>query len=138
MHMVPLPGVPLHNVTLQPAGDESEAAEFILVHGRGANMALWFSYIAPDLRGHGLSSLPSSGYTAQQMAGDLRHAPMGGLHVIAAGTCGAPSHTSPPPRRFGVYIHTSLHLTATVGPKGFTVPTASPYGVDSSVRAPQL
>jgi len=83
MPTAPLPGVLLHYVTLQPAHDPRGRSDVVLVHGLGANLALWYWYIAPalvkrhrvlmfDLRGHGLSSMPQSGYSAQAMAEDLR------------------------------------------------------------------
>ena len=83
MPTAPLPGVLLHYVTLQPPPESRRTSDIVLVHGLGANLALWYWYIAPalaqrhrvlmfDLRGHGLSSMPQSGYSAQMMAEDLR------------------------------------------------------------------
>lgn len=54
-----------------------------LVHGLGANIAFWYFGAAPmlahrsqvlmyDLRGHGHSSLPPSGYTLERMVYDLK------------------------------------------------------------------
>lgn len=59
-----------------------EAADVILVHGLGANMAFWppavwrglsaeHRIVAYDLRGHGYSEMPASGYTTAHMAEDL-------------------------------------------------------------------
>ena len=54
----------------------------VLIHGLAANRAFWFPRIAPelakrftviayDLRGHGYSDMPASGYTSADMATDL-------------------------------------------------------------------
>ncbi len=56
--------------------------DLVLVHGLGANMAFWPARVwrslagshhvtAYDLRGHGYSDMPPSGYTTADMAGDL-------------------------------------------------------------------
>lgn len=56
--------------------------DVILVHGLGANIAFWYFGAMPrlamhfrttafDLRGHGHSEMPSSGYTTAHMAADL-------------------------------------------------------------------
>ena len=57
--------------------------DLVLVHGLGANMAFWhltlvqtlaeaFHVTLLDLRGHGYSQMPPSGYTPTQMAEDLQ------------------------------------------------------------------
>lgn len=54
----------------------------VLIHGLGANLAFWYMGIARllarhyrvityDLRGHGRSDMPASGYTLPEMANDL-------------------------------------------------------------------
>jgi pimeloyl-ACP methyl ester carboxylesterase len=54
----------------------------VLTHGLGSNQAFWYFRIAPrlatryrvtlyDLRGHGTSEGPDSGYTTRDLAGDL-------------------------------------------------------------------
>ena len=59
-----------------------EGRDVVLIHGLAANHAFWhFSVLLPlaehyrltvyDLRGHGRSSMPPSGYTTADMAGDL-------------------------------------------------------------------
>ena len=59
-----------------------EGPDLIMVHGLAANMAFWFFDSMPalakqfrvtvyDLRGHGLSALPASGYTTRDLAEDL-------------------------------------------------------------------
>lgn len=58
--------------------------DVVLIHGLGANRAFWhFNVLLPlgrkyrvtiyDLRGHGYSTMPSSGYTSADMAEDLHH-----------------------------------------------------------------
>lgn len=57
-------------------------SDLVLIHGLGANLSFWFFGGAPllaarhrvimyDLRGHGRSPMPRSGYTLGAMAGDL-------------------------------------------------------------------
>lgn len=59
-----------------------ELPPIVLVHGLGASLGFWYLQIAPklaqhrrvilmDLRGHGRSSMPATGYTPAVMAGDL-------------------------------------------------------------------
>jgi pimeloyl-ACP methyl ester carboxylesterase len=73
----------MHYVVLGPTWGAKARADIVLLHGLAANVAFWFWKVAPalarsdrvllvDLRGHGLSSTPPSGYTAQAMAEDLR------------------------------------------------------------------
>lgn len=61
-----------------------EGSDVVLIHGLGANHAFWhFDVLLPlardhrvtvyDLRGHGYSSMPPSGYTTADMAEDLLH-----------------------------------------------------------------
>lgn len=56
--------------------------DLVMVHGLGANLAFWYLRMVPllrhdcrvtvyDLRGHGLSEMPPSGYTPAVMADDL-------------------------------------------------------------------
>lgn len=85
MPFVELPGVRLAYERLVPpeggpaAGD---AAEVVLIHGLGANLAFWywgvgrplgqlFPLTAYDLRGHGRSEITAAGYTTAAMAADL-------------------------------------------------------------------
>lgn len=59
-----------------------QGPDVVMVHGLAANHAFWYLRIVPllkehfritvlDLRGHGLSSMPESGYTTRAMADDL-------------------------------------------------------------------
>ncbi len=58
--------------------------DVVMVHGLTGNLAVWHLHIVPqlwddfrlltyDLRGHGYSDTPPSGYSADQMAQDLLH-----------------------------------------------------------------
>ncbi len=62
---------------------EGSGETVVLIHGLGANLAFWYPFvfahlerdyqvISYDLRGHGLSSLPPSGYGPTAMLQDLR------------------------------------------------------------------
>ena len=57
--------------------------DVVLLHGLGGNLAIWFLHLveklrndfrftAYDLRGHGKSDMPSTGYTTADMVEDLR------------------------------------------------------------------
>lgn len=83
MPMAELPDVKLHYLLLEPDRSRTPRTNVVLLHGLAANVAFWYWKIAPalapanrvllvDLRGHGLSSMPPSGYTAQVMAEDLK------------------------------------------------------------------
>jgi pimeloyl-ACP methyl ester carboxylesterase len=62
-------------------GPSGEGTPLLLVHGWGADGHEWswhlpqlsadYRVIAPDLRGHGYSSVPASGFHPRDMAGDL-------------------------------------------------------------------
>lgn len=60
-----------------------QGPDVVMIHGMGGNLAVWHLTMIPelqdhyrvtsyDLRGHGRSDVPPSGYTTQQMADDLR------------------------------------------------------------------
>lgn len=77
MPLVSVDEINLHHITVGSGPD------VIMVHGWLGNLAVWHLNIAPklrshfrlttyDLRGHGYSSVPASGYTADDMAEDLR------------------------------------------------------------------
>jgi pimeloyl-ACP methyl ester carboxylesterase len=74
-----------------------EGEDLLLIHGLGANLAFWYPAIASllskhyrviiyDLRGHGRSAIPDSGYTVTSMAQDLqallKHLGIGQVHVV--------------------------------------------------------
>lgn len=69
-----------------------------LIHGLGANLAFWYLGAAPqlggdrtilmhDMRGHGASSMPPSGYSLDQLAEDFR-ALLDGLNIPRAHVVG--------------------------------------------------
>jgi pimeloyl-ACP methyl ester carboxylesterase len=75
-------GVRLHFLVLDPVRPARNNGNVVLVHGLGGTLGCWYWKLAPelarsnrvvmfDLRGHGLSSMPSTGYTAQVMATDV-------------------------------------------------------------------
>ena len=78
------PDARLHYVSMGPRDTtEGDRIPFLLIHGLAANLAFWYGRIAPelaqrhrvvmfDLRGHGRSSMPKSGYGCGQMADDAR------------------------------------------------------------------
>ena len=87
-----LPDVNLH---YQRLGEGHETV--VMIHGLGANLAFWYMGIAKsfarerevltyDLRGHGRSSLPPSGYSLPYMSNDLdellRHVEAKKVHLI--------------------------------------------------------
>jgi len=70
-------GVDIHYITVGSGHD------VVMLHGFLGNLALWHLYTVPllrreyrvttyDLRGHGYSEMPPTGYTAADMAEDLR------------------------------------------------------------------
>src|SRR5438876_4886165 len=71
--------------------------ELVMIHGLAANLAFWYFRILPalvqdfcvtiyDLRGHGKSDMPPSGYTSAQMVIDLHalmdHLGVGKTHLV--------------------------------------------------------
>lgn len=85
---------------------ESPQSDIVLVHGLATSMAFWYPHIASkftdtqrvtmfDMRGHGRSSRPESGYGARSMAGDLvrllDHCEIERAHLIAHSFGGAVS-----------------------------------------------
>lgn len=91
-----MPEIVVDDVTLhyQCFGD---GENLVLIHGLGANLAFWYPGIASmlsqhyrvilyDLRGHGKTSMPPSGYTIAHMTRDLHalleHLGVERLHVV--------------------------------------------------------
>jgi len=83
MPFLDLPDVRLNYVSMGPNEPHGDRAPFLLVHGLAANLAFWYLRIAPalarhhrvvmlDLRGHGRSSMPRTGYSGDGIAEDLR------------------------------------------------------------------
>ena len=83
MPLAPLPGLRLHYLQLSEHAPHQESRpNLVMIHGLAANAAFWYAGGAPaftrlgrvilyDLRGHGLSEMPASGYSAAKMAEDL-------------------------------------------------------------------
>jgi pimeloyl-ACP methyl ester carboxylesterase len=76
---MPIANVNEINIHYQRAG---EGPDIVMIHGLAANLAFWYFRIFPalikdfrvtiyDLRGHGKSDMPPSGYTSAKMAFDL-------------------------------------------------------------------
>lgn len=74
--MTAVNGIKLHYWTI------GQGPEVILIHGLGGNLAIWHLKMVPllrqqyrvttyDLRGHGRSNTPATGYTTGDMADDL-------------------------------------------------------------------
>jgi pimeloyl-ACP methyl ester carboxylesterase len=72
----------LNGITVHYQRWSGSEPELVLVHGLATNLAFWYLKLAPllahnfgltmyDLRGHGLSDMPSSGYTTADMVDDL-------------------------------------------------------------------
>ncbi|NJM97116.1 MAG: alpha/beta hydrolase [Phormidesmis sp. RL_2_1] len=82
MATAPLKSVTLNYLQLQPEGDSTGLPQVVLIHGLAANLSFWYFSIAPllaevaqvtllDLRGHGRSTMPPSGYQLTNMAEDI-------------------------------------------------------------------
>lgn len=83
MPVLDLPGVRINYTCLSPSQEgAADGAPIVLVHGLASSLAFWYLRIAPalartrrvvmfDLRGHGRSSMPLTGYTGASMAADL-------------------------------------------------------------------
>jgi pimeloyl-ACP methyl ester carboxylesterase len=75
-------GVRLNYIQLEDEGSSASREDLVMVHGLATNMAFWyFNYGLPlskrfrvtlyDLRGHGRSEMPASGYSPGILADDL-------------------------------------------------------------------
>ena len=70
-------GVDLHYWTV------GEGPDIVMLHGLGGNLAIWHMHVVPllreryrlttfDMRGHGRSGMPPTGYTTRDIAEDVR------------------------------------------------------------------
>jgi pimeloyl-ACP methyl ester carboxylesterase len=77
-----MPTIQANGVTIHYLQSGS-GPDLVMLHGLSGNLAVWHLRMVPllqdhfrvttyDLRGHGHSSMPPSGYTTRDMAGDLR------------------------------------------------------------------
>jgi pimeloyl-ACP methyl ester carboxylesterase len=77
-----MPKITLSNGVRIHYTQAGEGPDLVLIHGMTGNLAVWHLQIVPllwdrfrvttyDLRGHGYSSVPPTGYDADQMAEDL-------------------------------------------------------------------
>jgi pimeloyl-ACP methyl ester carboxylesterase len=98
MPILELPDVRLNYLSLGPTEPaDDDRPPFLLIHGLAANLAFWYARIAPalarrhrvvmfDLRGHGRSSMPKTGYACSRMADDvcalLDHLRIDRAHVV--------------------------------------------------------
>jgi pimeloyl-ACP methyl ester carboxylesterase len=75
--MIVVNGIQFHYWTV------GQGPDVVLLHGLGGNLAIWHLKVVPllrqdfrvttyDLRGHGHSDMPATGYTTADMADDLR------------------------------------------------------------------
>ena len=83
MPFINLGAVRLHYLQIQPETQPKDpVTDVVFIHGLGANLGFWYFNIAPaiadiarvtlfDLRGHGRSSMPDSGYRLEDLASDL-------------------------------------------------------------------
>lgn len=99
MPIAALPEVSLHFTQLPSRAVSAESNDdVVMIHGLATNMGFWYLGVAPfftrvgpvtlyDLRGHGRSQMLATGYTAAQMAEDLRelldHLQLSSVHIVA-------------------------------------------------------
>lgn len=78
----PFPASDLNYYAIEAHNPDAGATPIVLIHGLATNMAFWYAGVANalaaagevvlfDLRGHGRSAMPRSGYTADAIAQDL-------------------------------------------------------------------
>lgn len=83
MQYVGLSEARINYMQFDPMMQAVENQDIVLVHGLATNVSFWYLGIAKalsyfgrvtvfDLRGHGLSDMPATGYSAESMAEDLR------------------------------------------------------------------
>lgn len=87
-----------NQIELQVREYERDAEAVVFLHFSGANLLIWerivphfqgrYRLVLVDLRGHGRSDRPESGYHADEMAGDvlaiLHHAGIAGAHIVGS------------------------------------------------------
>ena len=128
MPSVSVNGVRLNYVRL---GDEDAAAreDLVMVHGLATNIAFWYLHYVPefakrfrvtlfDLRGHGRSDMPASGYAPANLARDLAalldHLGIGEAHLVAHsfGCVVAMNLACAEPRRVRSLVLADTHISA--------------------------
>ncbi|MEM6913379.1 MAG: alpha/beta fold hydrolase, partial [Pseudomonadota bacterium] len=81
MRLVATGAADINCLQIIPQAEHKQPADIVFVHGLATNMAFWYASIAMafssvarvtliDLRGHGRSSTPPSGYRAPDLAAD--------------------------------------------------------------------
>lgn len=90
--------VPVGGLSLSVRDHAGESPAVVAMHGLASN-ARWWDLVAPllsprrvvavDLRGHGLSSRPETGYGFDEVVGDVR----GVVDALALGACVAMGHS---------------------------------------------
>lgn len=99
MPIAQLPSIDLHYQQIDPLDDRvADCGELVMIHGLAANLAFWRLGMAKafpsicritvyDLRGHGRSGTPASGYSPEQLTLDLRdlldHLGLKRVHLLA-------------------------------------------------------
>lgn len=99
-----MPKVFLNGTSLHFQQCRGSGPDILMVHGLAANLSFWYFRIVPflmrhfrltlyDLRGHGESDMPSSGYTTLDMATDLHglldHLELERVHLVGHSYGGA-------------------------------------------------
>ena len=99
-----MPRAVLNEVTLNYQRRPGRGPEIVFVHGLAASLAFWYFGVIPllkrrfrvtlfDLRGHGRSEMPTSGYSTKNMADDLhalvQHLVLGRFHLVGHSYGGA-------------------------------------------------
>ena len=98
MPRILLNGTPIHYQ------QQGQGPDLVLIHGLFSNIAFWWTQAAPllagrfrvtalDLRGHGFSGMPATGYRASDLAGDILalmdHLEIDGAHLVGHSFGGA-------------------------------------------------
>ncbi|NOY53053.1 MAG: alpha/beta hydrolase [Deltaproteobacteria bacterium] len=119
------------------SGPGADREDLVMVHGLAASMAFWYYHHVPefaerfritlyDLRGHGRSGMPPGGYSAHNMAMDLRqlldHLKIDRAHFVAHSFGGTVAlHLAcMEPRKFESLLLLDTHISAVRGLAGIT------------------